>query len=145
MRVVVQRVSRAGVTIDGDVVGSIKKGLLIFVGFACGDTTEQADWVAEKIVGLRLFPDDEDKMNRSVLEADGAVLVVSQFTLYGDVRKGRRPSFVQAARPEEAVPLYEHFIAAVKRCGVPIACGQFGAMMDVELVNWGPVTITIER
>ncbi len=145
MRVVVQRVSRAAVTVDGVVVGSINKGLLIFVGFASGDTTGQADWIAEKIVGLRLFPDDDDKMNRSVLEAEGAVLVVSQFTLYGDVRKGRRPSFIRAARPDEAIPLYEYFIDAVRRCGVPIASGQFGAMMDVALVNWGPVTITIER
>ena len=145
MRVVIQRVSRASVTVAGVVVGSIDKGLLILVGFTPGDTTDQADWMAEKIAGLRLFPDEDDKMNRSVIEAAGAALIVSQFTLYGDVRKGRRPSFVQAARPDEAIPLYEYFIDAVERCGVPTACGQFGAMMDVELVNWGPVTITIDR
>ena len=145
MRAVVQRVSRAVVTVDGVSVGAIDKGLLIFVGFTSGDTNDQAEWVAEKIASLRLFPDENDKMNHSVLEANGAALVVSQFTLYGDVRKGRRPSFIHAARPDEAIPLYEHFIDSVKRCGVPTESGQFGAMMDVELVNWGPVTITIER
>jgi D-tyrosyl-tRNA(Tyr) deacylase len=145
MRAVVQRVSRASVTVNDVVVGSIGTGLLVFVGFTSGDTTEQADWVAAKIAGMRVFPDDDDKMNRSLLEADGAALVVSQFTLYGDVRKGRRPSFVRAAPPDEAIPLYEYFIEALRRCGVHTASGEFGAMMDVALVNAGPVTITIER
>lgn len=145
MRVVVQRVTRASVTIEGRVVGTIEKGLLIFVGFTDTDTTDQVEWFAEKIIGLRLFPDSEGKMNHSVMEAEGAALVVSQFTLYGDVRKGRRPSFVKAASPELALPLYEHFIEALARRGVRTEQGEFGAMMDVELINSGPVTFSIER
>jgi D-tyrosyl-tRNA(Tyr) deacylase len=145
VRVVVQRVTRASVTIEGRVVGTIEKGLLIFVGFTDTDTTDQVEWFAEKIIGLRLFPDSEGKMNHSVMEAEGAALVVSQFTLYGDVRKGRRPSFVKAASPELALPLYEHFIEALARRGVRTEQGEFGAMMDVELINSGPVTFSIER
>jgi len=133
------------VSVDWRVVGAIQKGLLVLVGFTQTDTTHEVEWVAEKIVGLRLFPDADDKMNHSVMEVGGAALVVSQFTLYGDTRKGRRPSFVHAAAPDIAVPLYKRFIDALRQRGVPTEQGEFGAMMDVELVNWGPVTILIER
>lgn len=145
MRVVLQRVSRARVTVDGRTTGEIGPGLLLLVGFIEGDGEEALAWMAEKVVGLRIFPDEEGKMNRSLEEAGGAVLVVSQFTLYGDARKGRRPSFIEAARPETAVPLYERFIELLRATGRPVATGQFGAMMDVELVNDGPVTLILER
>ena len=144
MRTVVQRVRSARVTVEGAVVGEIGKGLLVLLGIAQGDSAEQADWLAEKLVGLRIFEDDADKMNHSLDEVGGAMLVVSQFTLYGDCRKGRRPSFIEAARPEEAVPLYEAFIRAVQSLGVKVATGQFGAMMQVELVNDGPVTLIVD-
>jgi D-tyrosyl-tRNA(Tyr) deacylase len=144
MRAVVQRVSQARVVVGGQVVGEIGRGLLVLLGVTHADTPAQADWLAEKIVGLRLFPDAEDKMNLSVAEVKGSVLVVSQFTLYGDCAKGRRPSFVAAAPPEIAVPLYERFIEAVKGQGVPVATGRFGAMMQVELSNDGPVTLIVE-
>jgi D-tyrosyl-tRNA(Tyr) deacylase len=144
MRAVVQRVSRAKVTIDGEVVGEIGVGLLILLGVTHGDTGEQANWLAEKIVGLRIFSDAEGKMNRDVTEAGGAVIVVSQFTLYGDCRKGRRPSFIDAAGPPIAIPLYEAFINGIKRLGVPVAAGRFGADMQVELVNDGPVTLIVD-
>jgi len=144
MRAVVQRVSRARVVIDGAVVGAIERGLLVLLGVAPDDTSEKAQWLADKIVGLRLFADEQDKMNHSVAEVDGGVLIVSQFTLYGDCRKGRRPSFIGAALPEIAIPLYEAFITAVRAQGVPTATGKFGAMMDVELVNDGPVTLILE-
>jgi D-aminoacyl-tRNA deacylase len=144
MRAVVQRVSHAQVVVEGEVVGKIGRGLLVLLGVTHSDTAAQADWLAEKIVGLRIFPDDEDKMNRSVGDINGGMLIVSQFTLYGDCAKGRRPSFVAAAPPEIAVPLYERFIDAVKAQGVPVATGKFGAMMKVELVNDGPVTLMLE-
>ena len=144
MRAVLQRVSRARVVIGGEAVGAIDRGLLVLLGVAREDTAEQARWLADKTVGLRIFADDEGKMNRSVTEVGGSVLVVSQFTLYGDCRKGRRPSFVEAAPPEIAVPLYEAFVAAVRAQGVPTATGRFGAMMQVELVNDGPVTLILE-
>ncbi len=144
MRAVIQRVSRARVVIGPEVVSEIGPGLLVLLGVAGSDTAEQARWLADKIVGLRIFADAEDKMNRSVLDVGGAVLVVSQFTLYGDCRKGRRPSFVEAAAPEVAVPLYEAFADAVRAQGVPVATGRFGAMMQVELVNDGPVTLIID-
>lgn len=144
MRAVVQRVSRAGVSVDGEVVGAVGRGLLVLLGVAPTDTEAGARWLADKVVGLRIFPDDEGKMNRDVTEAGGGVLVVSQFTLYGDCRKGRRPSFVGAAPPEVAEPLYEAFVAAVRAQGVPAATGRFGAMMQVELVNDGPVTLLID-
>lgn len=144
MRAVVQRVSRAQVTIDGAVAGAIERGLLILLGITASDTAEQARWLAEKIVGLRIFSDDEGKMNRDLGEAGGAALIVSQFTLYGDCRKGRRPSFVDAAPPPLAIPLYESFIQAVRALGVPVATGRFGADMQVELVNDGPVTLIID-
>jgi D-tyrosyl-tRNA(Tyr) deacylase len=144
MRAVLQRVSRASVTVDGAVIGQIGQGLLVLLGVAQTDTAEQARWLAEKIVGLRIFADAEDKMNRSVADVGGGVLVVSQFTLYGDCQKGRRPSFIDAAPPEIAIPLYEEFVNAVKAQGIPVATGRFGAMMQVELVNDGPVTVILE-
>jgi len=145
MRAVVQRVSRARVVIDGQTVGEIAGGLLVLLGVTHGDTDEAAAWLADKVIGLRIFNDADGKMNRSVAEVGGGVLVVSQFTLYGDCRKGRRPSFIDAAPPEIAVPLYEAFINAIKALGVPTATGRFGAMMQVELVNDGPVTLIVDR
>ena len=144
MRALIQRVSRAAVRVDGSEISSIGPGLLVLLGVHVTDTAEQARWLADKVLGLRIFPDDQGKMNRSVLEAGGGVLVVSQFTLYGDAAKGGRPSFIAAARPEQAIPLYEAFINAIKALGVPVATGRFGAMMDVELVNDGPVTLILD-
>ncbi|HEY0152656.1 MAG TPA: D-aminoacyl-tRNA deacylase [Longimicrobium sp.] len=145
MRIVLQRVSRARVSVEGRTTGEIGRGLLLLVGFKEGDGEEALAWMAEKVVGLRIFPDDDGKMNRSLEEADGALLVVSQFTLYGDARKGRRPSFVDAARPETAIPLYERFLDLLRATGRPVQTGEFGAMMEVELVNDGPVTLVLER
>jgi D-tyrosyl-tRNA(Tyr) deacylase len=144
MRAVLQRVQHARVVVGDEVVGAIGRGLLVLLGVAPDDTPEAARWLADKIVGLRIFADDEGKMNRSVAEVGGSVLIVSQFTLYGDCRKGRRPSFITAAGPEIAIPLYETFIEAVKALGVPAATGRFGAMMQVELINDGPVTLILE-
>lgn len=144
MRAVVQRVSSARVRVDGVIVGEISRGLLVLLGVTHDDAPAQADWLAEKLVGLRIFEDDAGKMNLSLDEVRGAMLVVSQFTLYGDCRKGRRPSFVEAARPEHAVPLYEAFVRAVQALGVTVATGRFGAMMQVELVNDGPVTLIVD-
>src|SRR5438105_2804179 len=144
MRAVVQRVSRARVVIDQEVVGQIGRGLLVLLGVAHGDNKEQARWLADKIVSLRIFADDDGKMNRGLVEVGGEALVVSQFTLYGDCQKGRRPSFVDAAPPEIAVPLYEEFLNAVRALGIRTASGRFGAMMQVELVNDGPVTLIVE-
>ena len=145
MRIVLQRVSRARVTVGGRVTGEIGRGLLLLAGFTDGDGEDAVAWMARKIVQLRIFPDDEGKMNRSVEEAGGGILVVSQFTLYGDARKGNRPSFIDAARPEIAIPLYERFVELLRAAGRPVATGEFGAMMDVELVNDGPVTLILER
>jgi D-tyrosyl-tRNA(Tyr) deacylase len=144
MRAVVQRVSKARVQIGEDIAGEIGCGLLVLLGVTHDDSAEKAQWLADKIVGLRIFADADGKMNLGVADVGGSVLVVSQFTLYGDCRKGRRPSFVDAAPPEIAVPLYETFIEAVKALGVPAASGRFGAMMQVELVNDGPVTLIVE-
>ena len=144
MRAVIQRVSRAKVLISGEVAGEIGPGLLVLLGITHADTAEGAKWLAEKIAGLRIFPDNEGKMNRDLTEANGAALIVSQFTLYGDARKGRRPSFVDAAPPPVAIPLYEAFINAVKALGIPVATGRFGADMQVELVNDGPVTLIVD-
>src|SRR5882724_5398391 len=144
MRAVVQRVSRAKVMIADEVAGEIGRGLLVLLGVTHSDTQDNAKWLAEKIAGLRIFPDDEGKMNRDVAEVGGSVLVVSQFTLYGDARKGRRPSFIDAAPPPIAIPIYEAFINAVKALGIPVACGRFGADMQVELVNDGPVTLIVD-
>jgi D-aminoacyl-tRNA deacylase len=150
MRVLLQRVSRAEVRVVGGggearVAGRIGRGFLVLVGFTHTDGEEQVDWMADKVVGLRVFPDADDKMNLAVANVDGALLVVSQFTLYGDARKGRRPSFVDAARPETAIPLYERFLALLRGRGVHVETGEFGAIMDVELVNSGPVTLWLER
>jgi D-tyrosyl-tRNA(Tyr) deacylase len=145
VRVTLQRVSRASVTIDTRVVGEIQRGYLLLVGFTHTDTPAQAEWMADKIHGLRLFADAEQKMNLSLDEVGGAVLVVSQFTLYGDAEKGRRPSFIDAAKPEVAIPLYERFVALLRERGLTVATGKFGAMMQVELVNDGPVTLLLER
>jgi D-tyrosyl-tRNA(Tyr) deacylase len=145
MKVVLQRVARASVTVGGDVVGRIGRGYCLLVGFAHADSEAEVEWMAEKIAGLRLFADDEGKMNRDLREAGGSFLVVSQFTLYGDVAKGRRPSFNDAARPEQAIPLYESFCAALAARGFEVETGRFGAMMDVEILNDGPVTLVIER
>jgi D-tyrosyl-tRNA(Tyr) deacylase len=145
MRVVLQRVSRAEVRIDGEVVGAIGRGYLLLVGFQHGDADEQLQWMAEKIRGLRLFPDAEGKMNLPIDEVGGELLVVSQFTLYGNVRKGRRPSFVDAAEPEEAERLYDRFVDLLRQGAIPVATGSFGALMEVDLVNDGPVTLIIER
>ena len=145
MRVVLQRVSRASVTIEGRVAGAIGPGFCLLVGFTHADTPAQADWMAEKVGGLRLFSDADGKMNLGLAEVGGAILAVSQFTLYGDAAKGRRPSFIDAARPETAIPLYEAFVAALRSRGFDVATGEFGAMMEVELVNDGPVTLILER
>jgi D-tyrosyl-tRNA(Tyr) deacylase len=126
-------------------VGEIERGFLLLVGFSHSDGDDQLQWMADKVAGLRLFPDDEGKMNRSLGDEDGAVLVVSQFTLYGDARKGRRPSFVDAAPPEQAEPLYRRFGAALAERGLRVETGEFGALMDVALVNDGPVTLILER
>lgn len=145
MRVILQRVKRAEVRIDGATVGAIETGYALLVGFTHSDTEAECIWMADKITGLRLFPDTDGKMNLGLDDVQGAVLVVSQFTLYGDASKGRRPSFIDAARPELAIPLYERFIALLRERGLTVATGEFGAMMDVELVNDGPVTISLER
>ncbi|HYV96339.1 MAG TPA: D-aminoacyl-tRNA deacylase [Gemmatimonadaceae bacterium] len=145
MRVVLQRVSRAAVRVGDRVTGEIGRGFLLLVGFTDTDGDAQVEWMADKIVGLRIFPDADDKMNLALADVGGAVLIVSQFTLYGNTDKGRRPSFIAAARPEKAIPLYERFIALVRAGGVRVETGQFGAMMDVELVNDGPVTLLLER
>ena len=151
MRVLLQRVSRAEVRIrdgagsDPRVAGRIAHGFVLLVGFTHSDGEEQVAWMAEKILGVRLFADEEDKMNRCLADVGGALLVVSQFTLYGDARKGRRPSFIDAARPETAIPLYERFVATLREQGASVETGEFGAMMDVELVNDGPVTLWLER
>src|ERR1051325_5460760 len=145
MRVLVQRVSRAEVRVEERVVWRIARGVLLLVGFPNPDGDEQLTWMADTVFGLRLFPDDDDKMNRSIADIGGGMLVVSQFTLYGDAVKGRRPSFIDAARPETAIPLYEQFVAALRGQQVRVETGEFGADMQVELVNDGPVTLWLER
>jgi len=145
MRVVLQRVSQAAVRIDGRVAGSIGRGFCLLVGFTHADTAAQVDWMAEKVAGIRLFSDSEGKMNLGLEEVGGSLLVISQFTLYGDAAKGRRPSFVDAARPEIAVPLYDRFLAALRRRGITVASGEFGADMQVEIHNDGPVTLILDR
>lgn len=146
MRVVLQRVSSAEVRVGGRVVGSCDRGHMLLVGFTDGDEVADVEWMAEKVVGLRVFPDDDGRMNRSLIDVEGDLLVVSQFTLYGDTRKGKRPSFVRAAHPDVAVPLYERFVTELRtRCPGRVETGEFGAAMDVELVNDGPVTLVLER
>ena len=145
MRIVLQRVSAASVTIAGRTVGRIDRGFCLLLGVTHGDTAAEADWLADKVAGLRLFNDADGKMNLGLAEVGGSVLVVSQFTLYGDASRGRRPSFIDAARPEEAVPLYEGFIAALRARGLPVETGEFGAAMVVDIQNDGPVTLILER
>jgi D-aminoacyl-tRNA deacylase len=145
MRVVLQRVSRAEVRVGDRVTGRIDRGFLLLVGFTHTDGDAVLVWMADKIVGLRLFADADDKMNLALGDVGGALLVVSQFTLYGDAAKGRRPSFIDAARPETAISLYERFLDMLRERGIRVETGEFGAMMDVELVNDGPVTLLLER
>lgn len=145
MRLVLQRVSRAAVRVGDRTTGAIGRGLLLLVGFKNGDSAAEIEWMVEKVVGLRVFPDNEGKMNRDVREVGGAILVVSQFTLYGDARKGRRPSFVGAAPPGEAESAYRRFVSALAGRDVVVATGEFGALMEVDLVNDGPVTLILER
>lgn len=145
MRAVIQRVTRASVDVEGEVVGAIGRGVVVLVGVTHDDTEEQAEWLARKIAGLRIFEDSEGKMNAGLLDVEGAALVVSQFTLYADARKGRRPSFTAAARPEVAEPLVQHFVQALQGHGVHVETGVFGAYMSVQIHNDGPVTILLER
>jgi D-tyrosyl-tRNA(Tyr) deacylase len=145
MRILLQRVKEASVTVEGQVVGAIGQGYVLLVGVGHGDGEEQAAWLAQKIAGLRIFEDDEGKFNLSIQDVGGSVLVVSQFTLYADARKGRRPAFVDAASPEIAEPLVEHFAALLRVEGLPVKMGVFGARMLVEIHNNGPVTIWLER
>ncbi|MGA9526996.1 MAG: D-aminoacyl-tRNA deacylase [Terriglobales bacterium] len=144
MRAVVQRVSRAKVTVDGEITGEIKCGLLVLLGVGAADTTAEADYLAGKIVGLRIFEDPDGKMNLSLGDIGGAILAVSQFTLYGDVRRGRRPSFDAAASPQPARELYEYFVSKIREAGLQCETGCFQEMMQVELVNEGPVTILLD-
>jgi len=144
MRALIQRVARASVMMNGEARAGIGPGLLVLLGIGQMDTPEDATHLASKTVYLRIFDDTEGKLNRSILEVRGEMLVISQFTLYADCRKGRRPSFVEAARPEMAKPLYETFVAQVRRLGVPVQTGEFQTLMDVELVNRGPVTIMLD-
>jgi D-tyrosyl-tRNA(Tyr) deacylase len=145
MRLLLQRVTRAEVRVEGSVVGAIGVGFLLLVGLTGTDGEEEVAWMADKVAGLRLFGDAEGKMNLSLADVGGACLVVSQFTLYGDASKGRRPSFVDAARPELAIPLYDRFVSLLRERVGQVRTGEFGAMMEVELVNDGPVTLWIER
>ena len=148
MKCVVQRVTRAHVDIDDQIVGSINHGILVLVGITDTDTEEEADWIADKLLHLRIFPDDEGKMNRNVQEVEGGILLVSQFTLYGDLKKGTRPSYVKASKPHHSKPLFEYLVQRVRdgaKQTTPVETGVFGAMMDVELINDGPVTIIVER
>lgn len=145
MRVLVQRALRGEVRVANAVVGRIDRGLVLLVGFTHSDGEDQLRWMAEKVVGLRIFPDEADKLNRSVADVGGSLLVVSQFTLYGDAVKGRRPSFVDAARPEVAQPLFDRFVELLRASKVPVATGEFAAAMEVDLINEGPVTLWLER
>ncbi len=145
MRAVLQRVSSASVTVNGRTIGQINQGFVILLGVTHSDTTTEADWLANKIAGLRLFEDDADKMNLELADVGGSVLVVSQFTLYGDARKGKRPSFTAAARPEHAEPLVDYFCDQLRQAGLTVATGQFGTMMQVTIHNDGPVTLMLEK
>ncbi|NBD25953.1 D-aminoacyl-tRNA deacylase [Paenibacillus glycinis] len=144
MKVVVQRSKEAAVLVDGETVGSIAKGLVLLVGMTHEDTETDIRWMADKVAGLRIFEDESGKMNLSVAEIGGAILSVSQFTLYGDCRKGRRPNFMAAARPEQASAQYDAFNEALRAAGLTVATGRFGAMMDVNFTNWGPVTLIVD-
>lgn len=144
MRAILQRVSRAIVTVDGEVTGAIERGLLVLLGVAEVDTAADLDWMVQKVTGLRCFEDADGKMNLSVQDVGGSLLVVSQFTLYGDCRKGKRPSFTEAARPEQAEAMYEEFCQRARLLGIAVATGRFRCHMDVELVNDGPVTLIVD-
>ncbi len=144
MRAVIQRVSEASVTVDGSIVGEIQRGFLVLLGVAEADSSEDAAWIANKIAGLRVFEDADEKMNLALGDVHGAVLLVSQFTLYGDCRKGRRPSFIDAARPEKAVSLYQAVATELRTLGVPVETGTFQAQMQVRLLNDGPVTLLLD-
>lgn len=144
MKVVVQRSKKAQVALNGEIVGRIERGLVLLVGVTHEDTEQDAKFLAEKIAGLRIFEDEEGKMNLSVLETGGQILSISQFTLYGDCRKGRRPNFMAAAKPDLAEPLYEKFNMLLREQGLVVETGKFGAMMDVSFTNWGPVTLIVE-
>ncbi len=144
MKSVIQRVSQASVTIDDVVVGEIQKGFMILLGITHTDTEKDVKWMVDKIAGLRVFEDENGKMNLSLEDVGGELLIVSQFTLYGDARKGRRPSFIDAARPEKAIPLYEKFVEMAMEKGVKVATGEFGADMKVSLINDGPVTLIVD-
>jgi D-tyrosyl-tRNA(Tyr) deacylase len=145
MRALLQRVSSANVKVDGEIVGEIERGFVVLLGITHSDTRTEAEWLANKIAGIRLFEDEAGKMNLSLSDIAGSLLVISQFTLYGDARKGRRPSFTNAARPEQAEPLFQSFVTQLRRQGLAVATGVFGAMMQVEIHNEGPVTLMIER
>ncbi|WP_029331031.1 D-aminoacyl-tRNA deacylase [Exiguobacterium oxidotolerans] len=145
MRVVLQRVKEASVTVDGTIIGQIDRGFLLLVGVTHEDTLDQVNWLADKIAGLRVFEDEEERMNRSLDDVDGKILSVSQFTLYGDVKKGRRPAFTEAAKPDLANELYEAFNTRIRSNGTTVETGQFGAMMDIALINDGPVTLILEK
>ena len=145
MKVVIQRVKNASVEVDNNIVGAIEKGFLVLVGIKVGDTKQQADYLVKKVCNLRVFTDENDKMNLSLKDVNGKLLIVSQFTLYGDCSEGNRPSFIEAARPEEAIPLYEYFCDECAKNGIEVQRGIFGADMKVQLLNDGPVTIIIEK
>lgn len=144
MRVLLQRAKDASVVVDGEIIGAITRGYVLLVGITHEDTEKDAAYIAKKIAGLRIYEDEEGKMNRSIDEVEGGILSVSQFTLYGNVQKGRRPSFIQAARPDQAEPLWKYFNEQLREQGLHVETGQFGAMMDVQLTNDGPVTLIIE-
>jgi D-aminoacyl-tRNA deacylase len=145
MKVVLQRSKQASVTVDGEVKGRIQSGLVLLVGITHGDTEAEAAYIADKVVNLRIFEDDDGKMNDSLLDRGGEILSISQFTLYGDTRKGRRPNFMDAAKPEEAEAIYDRFNSLLREKGIQVETGVFGAMMDVQLVNDGPVTLIVEK
>ena len=145
MKVVLQRVKRASVSVEGKIVGKIDRGLLLLIGVADTDTSTDVDFVVDKCVNLRIFEDKNDRMNRSVLEEGGEILAISQFTLLGNTRKGRRPSFIEAANPEKGKAFYDAFVKKLKSTGLKVECGIFGAMMDIDLVNYGPVTIIVQN
>lgn len=144
MRGVVQRVNRAKVTVNNEIIGAIEHGILLLLSVEDNDDEKDLDYMCDKVMNLRIFEDEDDKMNRSILDVNGCILVVSQFTLHGDARRGRRPSFISAARPDKAIPLYEKFIQRMKDQGIGTSSGKFGADMQVELVNDGPVTILLD-
>lgn len=144
MKFLVQRVSEAKVDINSKTVGKISKGFMVLVGIKEGDTTKEADFLINKLLNLRIFEDENDKMNLSIKEVDGEILLISQFTLYGDTKKGNRPSFIESAKPDEAIPLYEYIINKLSK-DIKVETGEFGAKMDVSLINHGPVTILLEK